>query len=177
MAESKPKTDLARIHRFLDDLEELEINVGINKEEGERPKGGTEEATLAAVATWNEFGTTRNSIPHIPPRPTFRQSAVDTRLAERATARLAQSLIRSSFTGQQDTERALAAAGEDAGMVYGEDIARRISSGSPPLNAEVTERAKGFNHPLIETGELQDSISVEVKLRDRRIRKRFARPR
>lgn len=42
-------------------------------------------------------------------------------------------------------------------------ILKAIDEGYPPPNAPSTIARKGFDHPLIETGEMRDSLEVDVE--------------
>jgi hypothetical protein len=126
----------------------LQITVGVHAEEG----AGTYEggATVADVASYNEFGTER-----IPARPFLsgwfdaNQSAIEKQL-QKAGERI---------TKGQDPEQALDLVAQwAAGQVQ-----KGISAGVPPPNAASTVARKGSSKPLIgETGQLRSSIRGRV---------------
>jgi hypothetical protein len=107
----------------------------------------TKGQLIAPYAAANEFGTR-----HIPPRPFFR------------------SMIRQSSPGWGDTmaktltatkfnaSRTLSAMGE---VIVGQLRQSIVDTNAPPL-APATIRAKGFDKPLIETGDMFQSADYEV---------------
>ena len=110
----------------------------------------TKKATLADVATFNEYGT-RN----IPARP-FMRSAFDENLpgyqsffvkilptvGRGKTARQALSLIGMKMVG---------------------DIQKKIVDIRTPENAPATIARKGFDNPLIHTGRMRQSITYMIR--------------
>lgn len=103
---------------------------------------------VAAVAFWNEFGTT-----NIPPRPFFR--TVITEKSSEWADRLGKAVVYYEY----DAEKSLDAIGQ----VIVEDIQQSIVGWTDPENAESTEKKKGFNKPLIETSHMQNSVEHEVE--------------
>ena len=53
---------------------------------------------------------------------------------------------------------------ERLGDKAAEIVADKIRSISSPPNAPATIRRKGINNPLVETGQMQDSIIVDVSV-------------
>lgn len=102
--------------------------------------------SVAQVAYWNEYGTAT-----IPARPFFRNTIAEKQdeWAEKAAELLKQS---------DDTNHALALIGEG---VKG-DIVKTIQNFSDPPNADSTVKRKGFNKPLVDTGDLWRAIQSEV---------------
>lgn len=103
---------------------------------------------VAAVAFWNEFGAPSKGQP---PRPFFRQmiEAESSTWPDKLAALLA---------GGHDVEDSLALLGEDIEGALKQSI---MSLSSPPL-AQSTIDAKGFEKPLIDTGQMKDSVGYEV---------------
>lgn len=103
--------------------------------------------SVAQVAYWNEYGTAT-----IPARPFFRNT-----IAERQGewADKAASILQHT---DGDVGRALALIGEG---VKG-DIVETIQNFTEPPNADSTVKRKGFDKPLIDTGDLWRAIQSEV---------------
>ncbi|UOO77930.1 hypothetical protein LVJ85_05570 [Neisseria sp. Dent CA1/247] len=104
--------------------------------------------SVAQVAYWNEYGTA-----HIPPRPFFRQTIAEHKdeWSDKAAAILRET--------DGDTQATLAMMGEG---VKGQ-VVETIQNFRDPPNAPSTERKKGFNKPLIDTGTLWRSIDYEME--------------
>ena len=102
--------------------------------------------SVAQVAYWNEYGTAT-----IPARPFFRNTIAEKQdeWAEKAAELLKQS---------DDTSHVLALIGEG---VKG-DIVETIQNFREPENAPSTVKRKGFDKPLIDTGDLWRAIQSEV---------------
>ncbi|GBQ90909.1 hypothetical protein [Gluconobacter albidus] len=102
---------------------------------------------VAAVAYWNEFGTSRS-----PSRPFMRQTIAKNQ--DQWPKLLAACLKQSGG----DLEKALDMASERIVAQIQEEI-RTLQS--PPLAAS-TIKAKGFDKPLIDTGHMLNSVGYEV---------------
>lgn len=102
--------------------------------------------SVAQVAYWNEYGTAT-----IPARPFFRNTIAEKQgeWADKAAELLKQS---------DDTNHALALIGEG---VKG-DIVETIQNFREPENAPSTVKRKGFDKPLVDTGDLWRAIQSEV---------------
>lgn len=103
---------------------------------------------VAAVAFWNEFGTL-----NIPPRPFFR-----TTIDEKSSAwggRLAKAATHYDYDGGQVLEL--------MGQTMAEDIQQSINGWTDPGNAQSTIDKKGFDKPLIDTGDMLRSVDYEVQ--------------
>ncbi len=138
-----------------------------------------ELVTLGIVAVANEFGTDRangqaDSIfgdvtpkgasangargagVHVPER-SFIRSTVDAK--KNGEWRIAAEALRKEMIeGRMTTDRALGL----MGLRIKKDIQEKIRSQVPPPNAPSTIAAKGSDHPLINTGQLLNSIDFEV---------------
>lgn len=125
----------------------LTVTVGVHAAEGSAVEPGG--ATVADVATWNHFGTSR-----IPARP-FLTGWFDAHQPEIAEKlRAAAKLVAQGTSPRDALERVAlwAAGGVQAG----------IAAGVPPANAESTIAQKGSSTPLINTGVLRSSIRGRV---------------
>lgn len=131
--------------KALNDLDRLEARAGWF--ETARDEHGT---PVASKAVFNEFGTA-----HIPPRPFMRPTVAEkgkawmTQLGDGAKA-----ILRGETTAHDVLERvALTAAG---------DVAVKISEvNSPPLSPKTVAR-KGSKKPLVETGQMIQSVTGVV---------------
>lgn len=110
-------------------------------------KDGKGDVSVAQVAYWNEYGTAT-----IPARPFFRNTIAEKQdeWADNAASRLQQA--------DGDVGKALALIGEDVK----DDIVETIQNFREPENAPSTVKKKGFNKPLIDTGDLWQAIQSEV---------------
>ena len=109
------------------------------------------EVTVAEVAQWNYFGTSR-----IPARPWFlwMKARHGAQLAA-LQKRLAEGIV----TDKLSLDQALALLGEAAVGMTKQTIADRI----PPRNADSTIAKKGSDVPLIDSGQLRGSITYQVR--------------
>lgn len=104
---------------------------------------------IAQVWFWNEYGTGR-----IPERPAMRDW-FDGHLAE--LKKMAEELWNDVLLGRKSAIEAL----EEFGEYAKEGIKRSVIDFNNPPNAPATIAAKGFDDPLIWTGQLRDSIKHE----------------
>ena len=123
------------------------VRVGILGTQKYPAKDGKGDVSVAQAAYWNEYGTA-----NIPARPFFRNTIAEKQdeWADNAASRLQQA--------DGDVGKALALIGED---VKG-DIVETIQNFNEPENAPSTVKKKGFNKPLIDTGDLWRAIQSEV---------------
>jgi len=122
-----------------------EVKVGF-PENSTYPDG----TSLPMVAAINEFGSPRKNIPARP----FMRATVWRHSAE-WPALAGRLLVRNNY----DVHKALSLMGE---VIKGQ-MQQSITSGPWQKNAPSTIAAKGFDRPLISTGFLRRSITVEVK--------------
>ena len=108
---------------------------------------GTKVAMVAAI---QEFGAPSKSIP---PRPFFRSAIREH--AHEWGGQLAGMLRR--------TEYDVAASLEAVGMVIQGQVQLSIRDTDAPPNAASTIKRKGFNDPLIDTGQMLNSVTSVVK--------------
>lgn len=131
------------------------VKVGILQEGYKQPKeeeGGkkSNEVTLGDVAAMNEFGTES-----IPPRP-FIKGSFDANKDEwrKLTRKLAHELMH----GKKSFDNVL----NTLGMKIQADTKSYMHDLKDPANAEITKKKKKFDNPLIETGQLVNSIHYEI---------------
>jgi hypothetical protein len=123
------------------------ITVGVHAAEGGAAEPGG--ATVADVATWNHFGTSR-----IPPRP-FLTNWFDANIQEVSTRLKAAG---AAIVKGDDPYKAL----QRVALWAEGGVKRYIAEGVPPDNADSTVAKKGSSKPLIDTGQLRSSIRGKV---------------
>jgi hypothetical protein len=137
------------------------VKVGVIAALGEKPKeerGPSDipqkaDVTVAEVAFWNEFGTKR-----VPARSFIRSTHDESRQKiARMKARLAKLII----DGKMDVKRALGILGE---WMKARQI-RKIDRLRTPPNEPSTIRQKKSSNPLVDLGQLKQSIDYEIVLR------------
>lgn len=114
------------------------VKVGVLKGTGLHPNSKT--ATVAQVAWWNEFGTSR-----IPERSFLRSTM---REEQGKYAKLLRGSIVRILKGKLTTDKALKALGQKAKS----DIQAKIRAIREPANAASTIARKGSSNPLIDEG-------------------------
>lgn len=127
-----------------------EVTVGIHEKEGARDAGGI---TNADAGFFNEFGTSR-----IPER-SFLRSTFDkgSKVYKDTSKEAAAFVVRTGAS----LDKALAI----LGLKVSSDVKEAIRSRIDPPNAPSTIAKKGSSTPLIDTGQLLNSIDFEVKRR------------
>jgi hypothetical protein len=135
--------------RFLKELEKLkgcEVVVGFQHGENQDDKG----VDIADIALFNEFGTANT-----PPRPFFRESV-------RVINQKLPQFWKGEFTKILEGSKA-----EDSmknlGVLAKAVIQQTISEGKFEPNSPATIKKKGSDKPLIDTGQMRQSVSFTVK--------------
>jgi hypothetical protein len=108
--------------------------------------------TLEDIAIINEFGAG-----NVPERPFLRGTILKNKKKYRKFVR--DRILRGALLKKRSTKKAV----NDLGKEAVKDVRRMIDSKIPPPNAPSTVDAKGFDHPLIETGLLKSSIGFKVE--------------
>lgn len=108
-------------------------------------------ADMADVAMWNELGTV-----HSPPRPFLRQTVENN---ESGIVSAGAKLIESAIVGGGTAQDAL----ESLGVLVKGFVQDTITSGSFAPNAESTVRQKRSSKPLIDTGQMRQSVNYVIK--------------
>ncbi|NOT72455.1 MAG: hypothetical protein HOP09_14635 [Hyphomicrobium sp.] len=108
------------------------------------------DVPLVMRALWNEFGTEQN------PERSFLRSTVDENrwtyrfmLVKAALARIFSNRFKQYM--------------KNIGERVRDDVRDKIDSHVPPPNADYTVKMKGFDHPLVETGEMRDAVGYRVE--------------
>lgn len=104
---------------------------------------------VAQVALIQEYGDPSHNIP---PRPFMKWTVYK-------NAKKWKEQIRRLIYDTMSLKATL----EDIGPVVAEDIQDMITDWSEPPNAQSTVKQKGFNNPLIDSGQLRDSVRYKVE--------------
>ena len=136
---------------------EASVLVGILSGAGEHPKAESGQ-TLAEVAFWNEFGTSR-----IPPRPFLTRTVREKNYYKSEF----KSALKAYLGGKKSSIVSL----NLIGLRASNDVKLMITSIMTPPNAPSTQRAKAdkshvtasaVNNPLIDSGSLRAAINYQV---------------
>ncbi len=148
---SSSKTDVwDRLYRKVGDLSHYKVKVGVLGG-GAKATGG--KISLAQLAAIHEFGAPSVNIPERSfIRGTFKES-------REKLEHLAERLARGILSDKISVQRALEMLGTWAVAA----IQARIRAGIPPALKAATIARKGSSIPLIDTGQLLNSISYEVQ--------------
>lgn len=129
------------------------VSVGVHAAEGAAQAKGSSEAepaTVLDVAYYNEFGL------GVPER-SFLRAWVDENASVNADKlRKAMQLV---VKGQKTLPEALAL----LGLSFQGGIQKNMAVGIPPPNAPATVAKKGSSTPLVDTGQLRQSITFQVR--------------
>ena len=153
MAHDGVKVDVRKLQALVRRLAQApkHVAVGVLGAAASAPHAGAEGATVADVATWNHYGTTR-----IPARPFLTETMSRHGAAiNKLFARIARGVALEKLT----VEQGLGLMGEH---LVGE-VKRTISEGVPPPNAPATIEQKGSSTPLIDKGQVRAAITYEVR--------------
>jgi hypothetical protein len=121
---------------------------------GKRVKNTIEtgEATIAQIATWNEYGVPSHNIPARP----FVTGWADSK-ADNIKATL-DKLYKKVVDGKWTADDAVMRLGE-----FGQDgIKSYIRNGEFPENSDITKKRKRSSKPLIDTGTMRNSVRYQV---------------
>jgi hypothetical protein len=102
---------------------------------------------IAQAAFWNEYGTVT-----APARPAFRTTIA--RKSKEWGDKLAKAVVATDYDGR----KALALLGQD----MRDDLENAIAQWSSPANAALTVKIKGFDKPLVDSGDMQRAPDYEV---------------
>ena len=126
------------------------VDVGVLAQDGSM-KDEKSDITLIEKATFNEFGTE-----HIPPRPFIRQTFDENEDELTALAvKLDTQILQEKITRKKALDM--------LGQTHQNQIqSNMVTRGAFEENAEITKIKKGSDMPLVDTGQLRQSISFEV---------------
>lgn len=122
----------------------------LSNDKGEIPYEEPNPPTLEEVALWNEFGTER-----IPPRPFLQR-------AQKSAITRCNKLVQVRMEENADLEQIA----KEIGLVLQDEIKQQITRGQFVPNAPSTIRRKGSSRPLIDTGNLRQSVHWGITTRD-----------
>lgn len=111
-------------------------------DKGKKPYEGSETPDVAQVALWNEFGTG-----NIPSRPFLRN-------AQKIWRQRGDKIVKALLADGTDIETICKRLGVDAQGIIKEQITR----GTFTPNAPSTIRHKGSSRPLVDTGNMLQSV-------------------
>ncbi len=126
------------------------VKVGIQEDAGQH-KGEGDQLSVADVASFHEFGTDT-----VPQRSFIRAPIQDGKVA---LQNLQATLLRRVILGSKTTEEALGLIGEAAQA----EMINAINAGISPELEQSTINAKGSSTPLIDSGQLKQSIRYKVE--------------
>ena len=115
----------------------------------QKKRRGVAPVTIADIAYWNEFGL------GVPERSFIRAWFDEASAENRAALKNALALV---LRGEKTIEEALTL----VGLRFVGKMQQRISKGVEPPNAASTIKAKGSSKPLIDTGQLRQSLTFLV---------------
>lgn len=128
------------------------VKIGVLEKSGEHKNLGSEEPlTVVEVATFNEFGTET-----IPER-SFIRSTVDQNFEDYVEK--SKTLQNKVVMQELDVKKALSILGEQIQS----DIVNAINTGIEPENSPTTIAIKGSSKPLVDSGQLKQSIRYQVE--------------
>lgn len=136
-----------------------EVVVGILQDKGaKRYDGPGTQPTTLDVAIWNEYGTDDG---HVPERPAHRLAF------ERNKAELEKRMeLTAKAVGGKTTKSMTAERGLDLlGVFYEAKVKQEIVDLRVPPNAPSTIAAKKSDNPLIDTGQMVNSVTYEKRFR------------
>ncbi len=142
----------------LRELAELEVRIGYQKKQGtgkQQDEGDTSEkkkppADLIDIAMWNEFGTE-----NIPSRP-FMRDSVDKHIPAIEHMLKAQE---GALLNGASARKVL----ETVGVFQKDLMQTEIEQGDFVANAEATIKRKGSDKPLIDTGQMKNSVNFWIQ--------------
>lgn len=128
------------------------ITLGVHSDSAEHTHGTGEGTTIGDIATWMEFGTQT-----VPQRSWCRGWFDERQDFIRATL---QTQVQQVMTGKRPIEQAA----ERIALAFEGDCKARIVRHIPPPLAPATVKAKGSSTPLIDTGQLIQSVRGRVQI-------------
>lgn len=147
-----------RLRAALAELRTAQVSIGIQSREG-RLRDPEGEATVLQKAVGNEFGVALPSGTgwRVPPRPFMRLTF---EASWRTWATSLKRRVRGYVRGKIDLASLLSRVGLEAKG----DIQETITTLREPPNAPRTVEEKGSDNPLIDTGQMRQSIRYEATI-------------
>ncbi len=110
------------------------------------------DMTVASIGFVHEFGSTNGTIPE----RSFIRSTINDK--KNKIVSLQKQLFKKLIHGTMELDQALGLVGE----LLADEISRKIVAISSPPNTPETIDKKGSSNPLVDTGQLKNSITYEV---------------
>lgn len=139
---------LQKLEAFLKDMQGHKLYVGVTKSSNSRPKDGASNALIAYV---HEFGV------GVPERSFLRSTVLEQ--AQKYVKIQRDNIIPAIKSGVMTAEEAY----RRLGIVASNDVKLKITNGPFTALDQKTIDRKGSSKPLIDTGELRQSITYEVR--------------
>lgn len=139
---------LQKLEAFLKDMQGHKLYVGVTKSSNSRPKDGASNALIAYV---HEFGI------GVPERSFLRSTVLEQ--AQKYVKIQRDNIIPAIKSGVMTAEEAY----RRLGIVASNDVKLKITNGPFTALDQKTIDRKGSSKPLIDTGELRQSITYEVR--------------
>lgn len=133
-------------------------DIGTATVEGSGKEAASSMSEVAQIAAYNEFGTDR-----IPARPFFR-TAMDT--GKEKIKELSEKTYSAVLEGKMGTEQALGLIGELGTSL----VKASITTGNWEKNTDLTIARKGSSKPLIDTGQMRNSVTYVVTGKSERVK-------
>jgi hypothetical protein len=146
----KRKSKLPEFNDRVKDMANSHVKIGILEEAGAH-QGDGEVLTVADVASFHEFGT-ENA-----PERSFIRATINEQRDDLKT--LSKKLQAAILTGKMSAKQALGLMGEKMQA----EMINKINEGIEPELDPKTIKRKGSSTPLIDTGQLKQSIRYKVE--------------
>ena len=138
-----------KFFKEIEKLKKMQVRVGYQQGEAFHEDEG-KKVDILDIAMFNELGTSR-----VPSRPFMRQS-VDSN--EGAISGFCKSRIKSLADGSKDAEQIL----KEIGVMQVGLVQKTIKDGDFVPNAPSTIERKGSDKPLIDTGQMRQSVHYVI---------------
>lgn len=152
----KRKSKLKEFNDVVKKMANSHVKIGVNESAGAHDGEGP-TLSNADIASFHEFGTTFEDGSENIPQRSFIGSSIDELRPE--LKELSKKLQGQILVGKLTTKQALGLLGEKVKA----HIINKINSGIDPGNAPETIIRKGSTTPLIDTGQLKQSITYKVE--------------
>lgn len=141
-----------RFMKELRELAELEVGIGFQRDTASEENG----TDIVDIAMWNEFGTEgKYGGEHIPSRP-FMRDSVDKHIPAIEYMLKSQE---DAFLNGASARKVL----ENVGIFQKDLVQTEIKQGDFVANAEDTIKRKGSDKPLIDTGQMKNSVNFWIQ--------------
>lgn len=146
MPHDKLTADGKKLKKELEQLKKLQVRIGFQRGK----KKYDDETDMCDVALFNELGTSKS-----PSRPFLRQSVDDN--GDKINA-LCKSIMKNVANGSCTAEEAY----KKAGVYIKGLVQEQIKNGEFEANKPSTIKKKGSDKPLIDTGQMRQSVNFVI---------------